>query len=215
VARSARIVVFVAEDHPVYRDGVVEAISARPDLELAGSCGDGRAALEQIRTLGPDVALLDLKMPELTGIEVITALERDGIDTRVVLLSAYTDGALVYEAVAAGAAGYLTKDSGRQAICDALIAVARGETVFSPQLQSSLADQVRLRRTADAGPKLTPREREILVLTAEGRSAREIGEQLFLSPTTVKTHLGNLYEKLGVSDRAAAVAEAMRRRMLE
>jgi two-component system nitrate/nitrite response regulator NarL len=208
-------VVFVAEDHPVYRDGVVEAISGRPDLELAGACGDGRAALQQIRELKPDVALLDLKMPELTGIEVISALERDGIETRVVLLSAYTDGALVYEAVAAGAAGYLTKDSGRQTICDALIAVSRGETVFSPQLQSTLADQVRQRRTADAGPRLTPREREILVLTSEGRSAREIAEELYLSPTTVKTHLGNLYEKLGVSDRAAAVAEAMRRRMLE
>ncbi|MEA2390349.1 MAG: two-component system, NarL family, nitrate/nitrite response regulator NarL [Solirubrobacteraceae bacterium] len=199
----------------MYRDGVVEAISGRPDLELAGACGDGRAALQQIRELKPDVALLDLKMPELTGIEVISALERDGIETRVVLLSAYTDGALVYEAVAAGAAGYLTKDSGRQTICDALIAVSRGDTVFSPQLQSTLADQVRQRRTADAGPQLTPREREILVLTSEGRSAREIAEELYLSPTTVKTHLGNLYEKLGVSDRAAAVAEAMRRRMLE
>jgi two-component system nitrate/nitrite response regulator NarL len=212
---SPRIVVFVAEDHPVYRDGVVEAISGRPDLELAGSCGDGRAALEQIRDLRPDVALLDLKMPELTGIEVLSALERDGLSTRVVLLSAYHDGALVYEAVAAGAAGYLTKDAGRQAICDALAAAARGETVFSPQLQSALADQVRQRRSTETGPQLTPREREILRLTAEGATARQIAERLFLSPTTVKTHLGNVYEKLGVSDRAAAVAEAMRRGLLE
>jgi two-component system nitrate/nitrite response regulator NarL len=215
MGRSARIVVFVAEDHPVYRDGVIEAISTRPDLEIAGACGDGRESLERIRELKPDVALLDLKMPELTGIEVLTAIERDGIPTRVVILSAYTDGALVYEAVAAGAAGFLTKDAGRQTICDALVAVSRGETVFSPQLQSALAEQVRQRRTADEGPQLSPREREILVLTADGHSAREIAERLFLSPTTVKTHLGNLYEKLGVSDRAAAVAEAMRRRMLE
>lgn len=89
---SPRIVVFVAEDHPVYRDGVVEAISGRPDLQLAGACGDGRAALEQIRAVRPDVALLDLKMPELTGIEVLSALERDGIPTRVVLLSPTTTG---------------------------------------------------------------------------------------------------------------------------
>lgn len=204
----------VAEDHPIYRYGVVHAIKERPDLELVAECEDGRAALTEIRSLKPDVAVLDLRMPELTAVDILMALDRSELETRVLVLSAYTDSALVYEAVAAGAAGYLSKDVGRQAICEAIVATARGETVFSPQLHSALAEQVRTRRVDDR-PRLTPRESEILALTAEGQSARQIAEQLFLSHTTVKTHLQNLYEKLGVKDRAAAVAEAMRRNLLD
>ena len=211
--RHGRIRVLVAEDHPIYRYGVVHAIKERPDLELVAECEDGRSALSGIRELRPDVALLDLKMPELSGVEILAALDRSDVATRVIILSAYTDSVLVYDAVAAGAAGYLSKDVGRQAICDAIVAISRGETVFSPQIHSALAEQVRVRRTDDR-PRLTARETEILRLTANGQSARQIAEHLVLSPTTVKTHLQNLYEKLGVSDRAAAVAEAMRRGIL-
>lgn len=204
----------VADDHPVYRDGVAQAIRGRPELELVAECEDGREALGRIRELSPDVAVLDLKLPELTAIEILAALDRHQVPTRAVVLSAYTDSALVYDAVAAGAVGYLSKDIGRDALCERIAAAARGETVFSPQLQSALADEVR-NRGVDDRPRLTPREHEILDLTAQGSSAREIGERLFLSPTTVKTHLQNVYEKLGVSDRAAAVAKAMRHRLLE
>ena len=212
--KTRRVRIYVADDHPLYREGVVRAIKERPDFELVGEAGDGKQALSDIERLKPDVAVLDVKMPGVDGIRVLNAVERDGIETRVVFLSAYLDSAVVYRALAAGAAGYLSKDSNRQSICDAVAAVARGDAVFAPEIQGGIAREIRMREN-DGRPTLTPREREILNLTAEGCTAPEIGRRLYLSPTTVKTHLQHLYEKLGVSDRAAAVAEAMRRVLLE
>jgi two-component system, NarL family, nitrate/nitrite response regulator NarL len=212
--KTRRVRIYVADDHPLYREGVVRAIKERPDFELVGEAGDGKQALSDIERLKPDVAVLDVKMPGVDGIRVLNAVERDGIETRVVFLSAYLDSAVVYRALAAGAAGYLSKDSNRQSICDAVAAVARGDAVFAPEIQGGIAREIRMREN-DGRPTLTPREREILNLTAEGCTAPEIGRRLYLSPTTVKTHLQHLYEKLGVSDRAAAVAEAMRRGLLE
>jgi len=210
-----RTSVLIADDHPLYRDGVARAIKDWPELELLAEAGDGREALDAIRELRPDVAVLDLNMPELDGIKVLTALAKDeDLPTRVVLLSAATDSALVYDAIAAGAAAYLSKDAGRQMICETIVAVARGETRFSPEVHEALAEQIR-RRGDENAPDLSPREREILVMLADGRSAPEIAEQLFLSRTTVKTHLQHLYRKLEVSDRAAAVAVAMRRGLLD
>ena len=212
--KTRRVRIYVADDHPLYMEGVVRAIKERPDFELVGEAGDGKQALSDIERLKPDVAVLDVKMPGVDGIRVLNAVERDGIETRVVFLSAYLDSAVVYRALAAGAAGYLSKDSNRQSICDAVAAVARGDAVFAPEIQGGIAREIRMREN-DGRPTLTPREREILNLTAEGCTAPEIGRRLYLSPTTVKTHLQHLYEKLGVSDRAAAVAEAMRRGLLE
>ena len=204
----------MADDHPVYRDGIVRAVKERPDLELVGEAGTGREALEAIRELEPDVAVLDMKMPDLDGRQVLNAIERDGLATRVVFVSAYLDSEIVYAAIGSGAKAYLSKESTRQEICDAVAAVARGDTVFSQEVQRGLAQEIQ-RRSTDERPLLTPREREILKLTADGLSAPDIGKRLYLSPATVKTHLQHLYEKLGVSDRAAAVAEAMRRGLLE
>lgn len=213
-AGKERISVLVAEDHPLYREGVTRAVRSRPELALVAECEDGREALAQIRELEPDVALLDVRLGGLGGIEIVRALVREESSTRAVLLSAFHDSAIVYDALAAGAAGYLTKDSGRREICEAIERVARGENVLSPSLNSGLARQIRV-RSLDEGPRLTPREREILTLTADGCSAPEISRRLHLSPATVKTHLAHVYEKLGVSDRAAAVAEAMRQKLLE
>lgn len=211
---QARARVLVADDHPLFREGIVRAIRARPDFELVAEVGDGRAALAAIKELLPDVAVLDLRMPELDGLEVLNALERDRIPTRVVLLSAFLEGSLVFDAVAAGAAAYLSKDAGRDQVCDAVAAVARGETVLSAEIHAGVAAEIRTRGRTDR-PGLSAREQEILGHLAEGRSAPEIAKLLYLSPATVKSHLRNLYEKLGVSDRAAAVAEAMRRGLLE
>jgi two-component system, NarL family, nitrate/nitrite response regulator NarL len=210
----SRVRVFVADDHPMYREGLVRAIKERPDLEFVGECADGRTALPEIRRLTPDVAVLDVRMPGLTGTEVLNAIARERIATRVVFLSAHVDSDLVYRAVALGAAAYLSKEADRAAIFDAVAAVARGQTVLSPEIQSGLAAQIQLRETATR-PVLSPREQEVLRLIAEGSSAPEIARQLHLSPSTVKTHLQSLYEKLGVSDRAAAVASAMRAGLLE
>jgi two-component system, NarL family, nitrate/nitrite response regulator NarL len=209
-----RTTVIVADDHPVFRDGLIRACRSRPEFEVVGEAGDGREALAAIRDLDPDVALLDVKMPGLDGLAITHALRRDGLRTRVVLISAHAPSDFVYRAISQGAAAYLSKEASRDEICDTVAAVARGETRLSAEIQGELVRQIQM-RSVDDRPALSPREREVLVLIADGLSAPEIGRRLHVSPATVKTHLQSLYEKLGVSDRAAAVASAMRTGLLE
>ena len=206
--------VLIAEDHPLYRHGLADAIRMRPDLEFVGEAADGRAALTQIRELEPDVAIVDIKMPHLDGMRVLRAVERDQLGTRILFVSAYTDGDLVHEALTHGAAGFLSKESSGSAICEAVACAARGEVALGADMQAALAGELRIRADMDA-PRLSEREAEILRLLAEGMSSSEIADQLIVSVATVKTHLRNLYEKLEVSDRAAAVARAMRGGLLE
>jgi len=204
--------VFVSEDHPVYREGLVESIRERPELELVGESGDGLQALDRIRELRPDLALLDLRLPGLDGIGVLRELANEPLDTRVLLLSAYSDGALVYEALEAGAAGYISKDAAAEEIVAAINGAAAGETVLSPGLEQRLMRQIN--RHENQGCELSAREGEIVALIADGLSSGGIGEQLHLSEGTVKTYTRRAFEKLGVSSRAAAIAEAMRRGIL-
>jgi two-component system nitrate/nitrite response regulator NarL len=210
----SRVAVLVADDHPVYREGIVRAVKERPELELLAEVATGREALMAIAELRPHVAVLDMKLPDLDGSQVLRAINRDELPTKVVFVSAYIDSEIVYAAIGGGARAYLSKDATRQQICDAIAAVARGETVFAAEVQTGLAREIQM-RSADTDVVLTSREREILGLTAQGLLAPDIGRRLYLSPATVKTHLQRLYGKLGVSDRAAAVAEAMRRGLLE
>ncbi len=212
---AARVKVLLADDHPIYREGLARAIKERPELKLVAQAANGRMALDLIRDHKPDVAVLDVRMPDLDGPQVMRALRREGLAVEVIFLSAGTDGGTSYGVVADGARGYLSKKAGRQEICEAISRVARGETVLAAEVQSGLASEIGRRQALTEGPDLTAREREILRLVADGLSAPDIGREIHLSPTTVKTHLHTLYEKLGVSDRAAAVAEAMRRGLLE
>jgi two-component system nitrate/nitrite response regulator NarL len=212
--RGEPIRVYVAEDHPLYRDGLTRMLKQRPAFELVGEASDGQAALESILKVVPDVALVDVQMPQLDGLAVLNAIRREGLPTRVALLSGAFDNELVYTAVAAGADAILPKTSGPDAVAHAIVAVAGGGTVLPSELHGGLAGEIR-RRGASAGPQLTVREQEILQLTADGFSAAEIGQRTFITAATVKTHLQGAYQKLGVSDRAAAVAEAMRHGLLE
>jgi two-component system, NarL family, nitrate/nitrite response regulator NarL len=212
---SGRVRVIVADDHPLYREGIVRAVKEREDLELVGEAGDGQEALDMIKELEPDVAVLDIRMPKLEGTQVLEALRRDGAPTAVLFLSAFMESELAYRTVADGARGYLSKESSRQEICDAIATIADGGVALAPEAQVGLAREIQFREAEESRPALTPREAEVLGYISQGLSAVEIGERIGLSPTTVKTHLHGLYEKLGVSDRAAAVAEAMRRRLIE
>ena len=209
-----RSTVFVADDHPVFREGLIRAVRSRAELEFVGESGDGRETLELIRELEPTVALLDVKMPGLDGTQITHAVQRDKLPTRIVLLSAHAPSDLIYRAIALGASAFISKEASRDEICDTVAAVARGETRLAPEVQADLVNQIQIRSREDR-PALSPREREVLVLIADGLSAPDVGRRLHLSPATVKTHLQNLYEKLGVSDRAAAVARAMRLGLLE
>ena len=153
-------------------------------------------------------------MPQLDGLQVLQATRREGFGTRIILLSAFVDGELVHQALSGGAAGFLSKESTGIGVCEAVEIVARGEVVLAPEIQAALAGELRLRAPAE-GPRLSERETQTLALLAEGLSSGDIAVELGVSATTVKSHLRHLYEKLEVSDRAAAVARAMRSGLLE
>jgi two-component system nitrate/nitrite response regulator NarL len=214
VPPDARTRVYVVDAHPLFLAAVVEAIGARPELELVGAATSGPDALAGIRALRPDVAVLDMRLPALSGLELLRRAAADGAPTRIVVLSAHLESDLVYAALAGGAAGYLAKDIDPASLGDAIVAVARGETVLSPHAQASLAAAIR-HRDAHDHPVLTPRERAILALAAQGRTTRQIAARLRVQPPTVKSQLQTLYRKLGVSDRTSAVALALRRGLLK
>jgi two-component system, NarL family, nitrate/nitrite response regulator NarL len=209
-----RIRVYLADDHPLFLEGIVRAVRERPDLELVGSATNGQEAVAGLRRLTPDVAVLDVRMGGLSGNEILAAARREGVRTRVLFLSAYVEDHLVYGALAAGAAGYLSKEMDRDAILDAVVAAARGEMVLAPEVQTGVVREIQRREVLDR-PRLTARELEILALAAQGSSTPEIAGRLHLSAATVKTHLQNVYEKLGVTDRTSAVAVALRRGLLD
>lgn len=210
--RAARVV--VVDDHPFFRDGLSRGLRESGYLEIVGEAGTGPDGLQLIRETQPDVAVLDYQLPELTGLEIVHAIVRDKLPTRSLMLSALTDGALVFQALQEGANGYLSKDARRGEIVDAVLRVSRGETVVPPELAAGLAEQIRRRAERDA-PTLTERELQVLHGFARGLSVPAVAAELYLGASTVKTHAQKLYEKLGVSDRAAAVAEAMRQGLLE
>jgi two-component system nitrate/nitrite response regulator NarL len=209
-----RVSVWLAEDHPLFLNGLTLAVKARPDLEFAGSSTDGREALARVREARPDVLVLALRLPELDGAAVLNAISREELPTKVLVLSAHVESHLVYDALAAGASGFLSKLTPEQVVCDGIAAVARGESVLPQELQPGLLAEIRGRREADR-PRLSEREQEILRLLAEGLSAPHNAQTLHLSPATVRTYLQSLYEKLDVSTQAAAVAVAMRQGLLE
>jgi len=206
--------VVVVDDHPFFRDGLSRGLLNSGRVEVVGEAENGRDGLEVITAERPDVAVVDYQMPDLDGLQLLSAIIRDGIPTKVLMLSAIVDASIVYAAVEAGAAGYLSKDARRQEIVDAVLAVNRGRTIVPPELAAGLVSQIRLRAEPNR-PVLSPRELEVLKGFARGLSVPELGRELFLGTSTVKTHAQRLYQKLGVSDRAAAVAEGMRMGLLE
>jgi two-component system nitrate/nitrite response regulator NarL len=209
-----RVTVDFVDDHPFFRDGVTRGLARDGRIEVLGEAATGAEALAVIGRELPDVALVDYQLPDMTGVDVTHALRRDSVATRVLLVSAFTDGAVVFRALEEGAAGYLAKDASRTELIDAVMQVARGETVIPGGLTEGLAAQIRLRAQPSA-PALTPRELDVLKGFARGLSIPQLAAELFVAPSTVKTHTQRLYEKLGVSDRAAAVAAAMRLGLLE
>lgn len=209
-----KVRVVVGDDHPLFRDGVVRALTSSGSIEVVAEAEDGLMALEAIRTHSPQVALLDFRMPGMDGAAVAAAVLRDELPTRVLLVSAHDESAIVFRALQEGAAGFLPKESTKSELINAVLDCAKGRDVVAPSLAAGLAGEIR-RRAEPEGPVLSPREREVLKLIAAGTSIPAMAKQMYLAPSTVKTHVQRLYEKLGVGDRAAAVAEAMRRKLLE
>jgi two-component system nitrate/nitrite response regulator NarL len=200
--------VLVADDHAIYRTGLVAAVSARAELELVGEADTGDGALDALWELKPDVTLVDLGLPD---IDILSAIDRGELPTRVVVLSTRTDGAIASAAIHAGAKAYLSKESSPEQLCDAIIAVARGDTVLPPDLDSDLASEVKL-RAGEA--RLTSRERQVLELAAGGMSPYDVARRLYLSSATLGVYVKGFCEKLGVTEVPDAIAEAKRRGLI-
>jgi DNA-binding NarL/FixJ family response regulator len=245
---SSAIRLLIVDDHPVVRDGLSGMFAAAPEFEVVGQAGDGAEAVRLAAILGPDVILMDLRMPGMDGVAAITELGRQGSAARVLVLTTYDTDSYVLPAIEAGATGYLLKDAPRDDLLRAVRAAARGDAVLAPSVAARLMSRIREPVAAtgddgtgdDRGPggglgpggspvaggrfgfggrsaggvgpgaalaePLSQRELEILELVAAGTTNREAAARLFISEATVKTHLLHIYAKLGVNDRAAAVA---------
>ncbi|WP_329293948.1 response regulator transcription factor [Streptomyces pseudovenezuelae] len=210
---TSDISVLIVDDHPVVRDGLRGMFESAPGFTVLGEASNGVEAVERAAALDPDVILMDLRMPGGGGVDAIRELTRVRARAKVLVLTTYDTDSDTLPAIEAGATGYLLKDAPRDELCTAVRAAAEGRTVLSPAVASRLVSAVRSPR-APANEPLSAREREVLALVAQGMSNREIARELFISEATVKTHLTHLYAKLGVNDRAAAVATAYRRGIL-
>ena len=202
--------VLIADDQRVVRDGLAMLVGLLDGVEIAGAACDGEEAVRLAVAHRPDVILMDLRMPGMDGLTAITELARRGVPARVLVLTTYDTDSYVLPAIEAGATGYLLKDAPRADLLHAVRAAARGQAVLSPAVTARLMSRVRAPGT---GP-LSQRELEVLELVAAGATNREAAARLFITEATVKTHLLNIYAKLGVGDRAAAVAEAFNRGLL-
>ena len=205
-----RIRLLIVDDHPVVRDGLRGMLERQADFEIVGEAGNGRQAVRLVEELLPDIVLMDLRMPEMDGVAALGEIKSNQPQVQVLVLTTYDSDADILPAIEAGASGYLLKDSSREELYAGIRAAARGETVLAPSVAARLVSRM---RAADE-EQLSSREIEVLQLVAEGESNSEIAEQLHISQATVKSHLVNIFGKLGVSDRTAAVTAALRRGIL-
>ncbi|MRX42680.1 response regulator [Agromyces sp. Q22] len=201
----------VVDDHPVFRDGLVGAFATVPEVEVCGTAGDGQDAVRESERLRPDVVLMDLNLPTMSGVEATRAIVDAGPGVAVLVLTMLDDPDSVFAALRAGARGYLLKGSRPEEIVSAVLAAGQGEAVFGP----GIADRVlayfsatRARSRPVPFPELTDREREILELIASGERNTDIARRLYISPKTVRNHVSNIFSKLHVADRAEAIALA-------
>ncbi len=202
--------VLVADDHAVVRAGIVSLLTAEPDIDVVGEAVDGDDAVAKALALKPDLVVMDVRMPRMTGDAATAIIRERAPEVRVLVLTTYESDASILSAIEAGASGYLLKAAPAEELVAGVRSVAAGEVALSPAIAAQLVARVR----EPAPATLTPRETEVLRLVADGLSNRAIGERLFVGESTVKTHLLRAFEKLGVNDRTRAVTLAMQRGLI-
>jgi len=206
--------ILLADDHPVVRDGIRNRLEREEDFSVVGEAANGEETIRQVRRTRPDVVLLDVAMPGPGAVPVMEALRQAVPSAKVLVLSAFDDDEYVFGMLTAGATGYALKDERLSTIVEAVRAVSRGETWLSPRVAAKVTRRAVGDEKAEDNP-LTDREQEVLRLMTQGKENAEIAAELVITERTVKFHVGNIYAKLGVTSRTAAVVEALRRRWVE
>jgi len=221
VPGAETIRVLLVDDHALFRRGLQATLELEPGIVVVGECGDGAQALERAAELVPDVVLMDVRMPRHDGIEACSAIKQAVPSAKIVMLTMSDDEADLYEAIKAGATGYLLKDLAAEEVASSIRAVQAGQSLISPTLASKLLTEFAaiVKRTdgpqAVPGPRLTAREMEVLRLVARGMNNRDIARDLFISENTVKNHVRNILEKLQLHSRMEAVMYAVREKLLD
>ena len=203
-AEQATVRVLVADDHPVVRLGIRANVTPQSDMTVIAEAGDGVEAIASIKEHLPDVVLLDLRMPQMDGLDVLAEVKNSRLPCKIIIMTTFDSEEDVQRAMKAGARGYLLKDSTQEEILDAIRRVSLGETYLPARIVQKVAEGMRK-------PELSPREVEVLQWVAAGKSNKEIGAQLFIAEGTVKTHVKNVLEKLNVVGRTAAIREGVHR----
>jgi len=203
--------VLIVDDHPIFRKGMRSLLEMMPDITLVGEAKNGREAVELALVHQPDVVLMDLQMPEGSGLSATRELNKHSPNTRILVVTLFEDDDSIFAALRAGAQGYILKDADEEEMMRAIRAVGEGEAIFSPSIATRLMDyfaSARQEVPKEVFPELTEREREILTLIAQGKSNEAIAEKLTISLKTVRNHVSNIYSKLQVADRAQAAIRA-------
>lgn len=201
---SKSISILTVDDHPLLRDGIAALINSQPDMKVVAEASDGREAIQRYREHRPDITLMDLRMPEVDGIDAMTEIMRDHPDARVIVLTTYRGDALIVRALKAGAQGYLLKGLLRKELLETIRSVHSGRKRISPEVASEVADHA-------ADSLLTSREIDVLQLIAEGNANKLVADRLAITEDTVKAHVRNILSKLGANDRTHAVTIALKR----
>jgi DNA-binding NarL/FixJ family response regulator len=208
VASDSPIRIMAVDDHPLYRHGIAAVVSVQADLKLVAEAANGREAIQQFRAHRPDVTLMDLQMPEMSGLDAIRAIVAEFPDARIIVLTTYAGDVKVLRALKAGACGYLLKEALHREVLDTIRAVHAGKKALSPEVSFELAEHV-------SDDQLTPGEVRVLRLIAEGKANKEIAARLSLSEETVKWQVRNILSKLGVTDRTQAAMVGLKRGIIE
>ena len=210
------IKILIADDHPVVREGLSAMLDREHGIKVIGEAKDGLEAVQKAGQLNPDIVLMDLRMPELDGVEAMRQIKATNPDARFIVLTTYDTDEYIFKGIEAGARAYLLKDAPRDELFKAIRAVYRGESLIQPVVASKVLDRfAELSRQAQTPEILSGRELEVLELIAKGAANKEIANKLSISESTVKTHIANIFQKLGASDRTEAVAQALKKGIIK